>query len=173
MLTQKQKHWLNHLSNEKKVLIVPFDPTSEDKFQKIKSRVLKVLGKNADVQHRGSSNLKVMGQDEIDVYIPVPPSDFDILIPRLSKEFGEPRSTYPLERVRFSTFVNNKHIDLFLINKEHNDWINGLKFEEYLKAHPKSLEDYSKLKADCNGLSVQEYYTRKNIFINEILAKAA
>ncbi len=90
----------------------------------------------------------------------------------MSKIFGEPRSLCPLERVRFSEEIDGKKIDLFLINDEHDDWINGCKFENYLKSHPKDLEVYRKLKEEMNGFSVKDYYTRKNEFINKILKKA-
>lgn len=113
----------------------------------------------------------ISGQDEIDVYVPVPPDEFDSYILKMSKVFGEPRSLYPLERVRFSEEIEGKKIDLFLINEEHDDWINGVKFENYLKSHSKDLEKYKKLKEEMNGFSVKDYYTRKNKFINKILDK--
>ncbi|EKE04808.1 MAG: hypothetical protein ACD_19C00432G0004 [uncultured bacterium] len=89
----------------------------------------------------------------------------------MSKLFGEPRSLYSLERVRFSEEIDGKKIDLFLINEEHEDWLKGVKFENYLKSHPKDLEKYKKLKEEMDGFSVKDYYTRKNEFINEILGK--
>ena len=111
----------------------------------------------------------ISGQDEIDVYIPVAPSKFNKLIPSLTQLFGEPRSHYPLERARFVTIENGKHVDVFLINKDSDGWLNGLKFEKYLKSHPKALEAYRKLKESGNGLSTREYYRRKIEFINQIL----
>jgi GrpB-like predicted nucleotidyltransferase (UPF0157 family) len=172
MLSKKQKDWLNHLSSEKKINILPFDPMATEIFLKIKSKIQDNLGKDTRVEHRGASSLGISGQDEIDVYVPVPPSVFDLYIPKMSKIFGEPRSLCPLERVRFSEEIDGKKIDLFLINDEHDDWINGCKFENYLKSHPKDLEVYRKLKEEMNGFSVKDYYTRKNEFINKILKKA-
>lgn len=172
MLTKKQKDWLNHLSSDKKVTIFPFDPKVNEIFLKIKNKIQYNLGENTRVEHRGASSLGISGQDEIDVYVPVPPSEFGSYIPKMSKVFGEPSSLYPLERVRFSEKIDGKNIDLFLINEEHDDWINGVKFEKYLKSHPADLEEYKKLKEDMNGYSVKDYYTKKNIFINKILKKA-
>ena len=171
MLSNKQKDWLNHLSAEKKIKILPFDPRVNEIFLKIKDKIQDNLGKDTRVEHRGASSLGISGQDEIDVYVPVSPDEFDSYIPKMSKVFGEPRSLYPLERARFSEEIDGKKIDLFLINEEHDDWINGVKFENYLKSHPKDLEKYRKLKEDMNGFSVKDYYTKKNEFINEILKK--
>lgn len=172
MLSKKQKDWLNHLSSDKKISILPFDSRVNEIFLKIKEKIQSNLGKNTRVEHRGASGLGISGQDEIDVYVPVQPSEFDSYIPKMSKVFGEPRSLYPLERVRFSEEVDGKKIDLFLINEEHKDWLKGVKFENYLKSHPKDLKKYKKLKEEMNGFTVKDYYTRKNEFINKILKKA-
>jgi len=172
MLSKKQQDWLNHLSTEKKITILPYDSRVNEIFLKIKDKIQDNLGKDTRVEHRGASSLGISGQDEIDVYVPVPPSEFDSYIPKISKVFGEPRSLYPLERVRFSEEIDGKKIDLFLINEEHEDWLKGVKFENYLKSHTKDLEKYKKLKEEMDGFSVKDYYTRKNKFINEILKKA-
>lgn len=172
MLSKKQQDWLNHLSSDKKISILPYDSRANDIFLKVKNKIQSKLGGTVKVEHRGASSLGISGQDEIDVYVPVPPSEFDSCIPKMSKIFGEPRSMYPLERVRFSEEVDGKKIDLFLINEKHDDWINGCRFENYLKSHPKDLEKYKKLKEEMNGFTVKDYYTRKNEFINKILTKA-
>lgn len=141
-------------------------------FLKIKDKIQCNFGNKTRVEHRGASSLGISGQDEIDVYVPIPPSEFDSYIPKMFKIFGKPRSMYPLERVRFGEEVDGKKIDLFLINEEHDDWKNRCKFENYLKTHPKDLERYKKLKEEMNGFSVKDYYTIKNEFINEILEMA-
>lgn len=172
MLTNDQEKWISHLSDETKIIIVPFDSTAELKFQIIKRKIQKALGSEIPVEHCGATSLGISGQDEIDIYIPTPPDTFNSLIDPLKSLFGEPKSLYPLERVRFSTEESGKHIDIFLINNAHKGWLNGVKFEKYLKSHPETLEEYRKLKENGNGLSVREYYRRKIEFINEVLAKA-
>ena len=172
MLTIDQEKWVSHLSDERKIVIVPFDPTAEHKFQIVKRKIQKVLGLHIPVEHCGATSLGISGQDEIDIYIPIPPDSFHSLIDPLKTLFGEPKSLYPLERARFSTDELGKHIDVFLINNEHVGWLNGVIFEKYLKSHPQALEEYRQLKENGNGLSVREYYRRKIEFINEVLAKA-
>lgn len=172
MLTEKQKRWLDHLSDKDKIFIKPYDPTAPKKFEKVKKRIQKYLGKDIRVEHHGATGLGISGQDEIDMYVPVPPTDFDKIFPLLKKLFGEPASYYPFERARFVTYVAGKHIDVFLISEKSEAWVNGVKFETYLNTHPKSLEEYRKLKEKGSGLIVREYYRRKINFINNILAKA-
>lgn len=169
MITKKQLKWINHLSNTDKIKIVPFDPTAEAKFQKVKQKIQDSLGKDISVFHRGASSLGISGQDEIDIYVPVPPAKFNSSVEPLKEIFDEPVSHYPLERVHFVTEVDGKHIDIFLINNKCEGWVNGVKFENYIRSHPDTLEAYRKLKEDGNGLSGKEYYKRKIEFFNQIL----
>ncbi len=172
MLTKEQKKWLEHLSGDSKIKIAPFDPSCYEKFKKVKAIIKAKLGKATKVEHRGATRLGISGQDEIDVYVPVPPEAFDEYLKYLKELFGEPRSHYALGRARFVTFEEGKHVDVFLINEEHADWLKSAKFESYLLSHPEALEEYKKLKEAGDGLSVREYYRRKLEFINGILAKA-
>jgi GrpB-like predicted nucleotidyltransferase (UPF0157 family) len=172
MLTKKQQEWVGRLSDKPgEIKIIPFDPTSQEKFEKIRSTIQSELGESMPVEHHGASSLGISGQDEIDVYIPVSPAQYDSTVKMAVELFGEPRSHYPLERTRFRTSQDGKRIDLFVINQESLEWLNGLKFEKYLRANPEVLNDYRKLKEAGDGLSSQEYYRRKIEFINNILSR--
>jgi len=171
VITPKQEKWIEHLSNETKVRIVPFDSTAEEKFQIIKNKIQSSLGAGTLVIHRGATSLGISGQDEIDIYIPVSLQDFDKTVPFLENIFGAPRSLYPLERARFVTEVDGKHIDLFLINNTSEGWLDGITFEAYLRKHPETLKAYEQLKEGMNGFSTREFYRRKIEFINDVLSK--
>ncbi len=172
MLTAEQEKWIAHLSDQDQISIVPFDPTAQHKFEVVKDQIRAVLGEGTRVEHRGATSLGISGQDEIDVYVPVPESQFNGLLPVLSAAFGPPRSHYPLERARFVTFVEGKHIDIFLINESCHGWLDGNRFDNYLRSHPDVLRRYCLLKEAGHGLSTREYYRRKLEFFNKILALA-
>lgn len=171
MLTEDQEKWINHLSDSFKVKIVPFDPGSLEKFERIKTAIRSKLGETVGIEHHGASFLGISGQDEIDVYIPVPPDSFDGYIPLLTELFGAPRSNYPLERARFTTLEEGKHIDVFLVNEKHPSWLVSQAFEKYLTTHSETLEEYRRLKESGDGLTTREYYRRKIEFINAVLEK--
>lgn len=172
MLRPEQEEWLAHLSDDDKIVIKPYDATAHEKFELVKQKIQAALGEETKVEHKGATSLGISGQDEIDVYVPVPPSRFDSLLKPLSGVFGEPKSLYPRNRARFVTFESGKHIDVFLINEESDGWKDGVKFETYLKIHPEALQAYRKLKENGDGLSTREYYRRKIEFINDILEQA-
>ena len=145
-LTKDQIKWLNHFSDTKLISIIPWDPTAQEKFEKVKDKIQNKLGQNIVVEHHGATSLGISGQDEIDVYVPVSPDKFNEMIKPLSLIFGEPVTNYPLNRVRFVTNVEGKHVDIHMVNSTHPNWLNGIKFEEYLKENPESMEEYRQLK---------------------------
>lgn len=171
MITKTQQEWLDHLSDTDLIKIVPYDKNSPEIFSKVKRLVDKALGGEFEVLHRGASYLEISGQDEIDIYVPVSPSDFDKIVEKMTKAFSKPRSLYPLIRARFRIEGFNKHVDVFVINKEDKNWIDSEKFTNYLTNNPEALEKYRLLKEDGSGIPVRKYYTRKIEFINETLSK--
>ncbi len=171
MFTPEQEKWLAHLSDQDQVRIFPLDPTAAEKFEAVKAKIQSVLGPETVVVHRGATSLGISGQDEIDVYVPVPESAFNRLLEPLTAAFGRPRSHYPLERARFVLIEAGKHVDIFLINEASQGWINGNLFDHYLRSHPEALEQYRLLKEAGDGLSTQAYYRQKMTFFNEVLLK--
>lgn len=170
MLTSGQEKWINHLSTTDKIKITPYNPKTKEIFEKIKKEIREVLGA-VEISHRGATSLGISGQGEIDCYIPVAENEFNRYLETMLAYFGKARSVYPLRRAAFVKYIEEIKIEIFLINKKSNDWINGLKFENYLKTHKESLEKYKKLKENSGGLSAQDYYRRKMEFINDILSK--
>lgn len=171
MLTEKQKKWVQHLSDESIISIVPFDPSCNEKFEQVKKIILSKLSNTQRVEHRGASSLGISGQDEIDIHIPVPEKNFNDLIKPLEKLFGPVKGHYPLERARFNTFIDGKKIEIFILNEESSAWTESQKFYEYLLSNPEALEQYKILKERLNGLTTREYYRKKIEFMNEVIER--
>ena len=170
MLTPEIEAWLSTLPNDKVVTILPFDPTAEEKYQKVKQQIQNVLGEGISVVHRGSTSLGISGQSEIDIYVPSEPSEFDALHKKLVSVLGKPHSILPLQRIRWSLFVDGKRADVFLSNVRHSDWIEGVAFECICKTTPHVLRAYEKLKQESNGWTVQDFYRKKAQFIDAVLS---
>ncbi len=171
MLTKDQKKWINSLASKtNKINIVPHNPKTKEVFEKIKKEIQIVLGE-VEVFHRGATGMGISGQGEIDCYVPIPEKLFDEYLKKMIERFGQAGSIYPSRRARFVKYIDGIKIEMFIINKKSFDWVNGLKFENYLKSHTEALEAYKKLKESCEGSSMSEYYRRKIEFINDILAR--
>jgi len=169
MITEEQQKWLDHLNDANQVAIIPWDNSSEEKYQIVKKQIQNLLGQECRVEHRGSSSLKISGQDEIDVYVPVKEALFDKTVNQVIKLYGSPRSNYHLKRARFITSVQSKHIDVFVINEEDRGWKDSEIFHNFLLSHPDKLIEYRDLKEKLSGRSTKTYYTAKTEFINEII----
>ena len=168
MLTSDQKAWLDHLNDSDCVRVVPYDPKVKQVFQKIKSDLIAVLGK-VPIVHKGSTALKIAGQGEIDLYLPVARKRFNLYLDKLKDYLGVPGSVYDLRRVRFVKYIDKIKIEIFIINRNGLDWKNSIKFERRLKNNPKALKAYEKLKLDNAGKTTKGYYTKKIEFINKVL----
>jgi len=171
MLTPDQEQWIDSLSTERIISIVPYDPKTEELFNKVKNKITDLLGPEVLVEHTGASSLVISGQDEIDVAIVADREKFNEYIPKLETIFGEVRSRYE-DRARFEVKEEGKKIDLKIVDASHQNYLEGKLFESYLKDHPEDLDRYRTLKEEGDGLTVKEYYQRKTEFINEILVKA-
>lgn len=172
MITKEQQEWLDHLNDDDKIIIVPWDSTAEDKFRDIKQNIQQLLGDYYRIEHRGASSLKISGQDEIDIYIPVSGERFDETVEKVAELYGNPRSNYHLKRARFTTLLQGKHIDIFVINEEDAGWVDSEIFHNYLLSNAEVLKEYCNLKERLQGKSTKIYYTAKTEFINEILFRA-
>lgn len=167
MLTKEQEKWISHLSKEK-VKIIPYNPKTKEVFNRVKKEIKEVLG-DTEIVHCGSTALGILGQGEVDLYIPINEGLFDKYLDKLISHFGKAGSIYPLRRARFVKYLHGIKVEIFLINKATNDWKNCLKFENYFKKYPQSLEDYIGIKEKSNGLTVQDYYREKIEFFNRII----
>jgi GrpB-like predicted nucleotidyltransferase (UPF0157 family) len=170
VLTAEQQKWIDHLSTEDTIRIVPYDPRCKVIYETVKKRIQKEFGTELPVEHHGASSLGISGQDEIDIFIPVVTERFTPLVGPLSKFLGVPKSWYQNERVRFKIYEDSKKIDLFLVNSDHYSWIDTVVFERLLREKPELLDEYRLLKEDGDGLSVREYYRRKTEFINKVIS---
>lgn len=169
MLTPEQETWINHLRDDGHIEIKPYDPIVVGRFRQLKQTIQQEIGDDVDIRHCGATSLGISGQGELDVYLPVPPNQFDAMVNSVKRLFGEPGSLYPLKRARFVTFIQETRAEIFVINQEDEGWTQSVTFENHLRTHPEALDAYRKLKEEGNGLNTREYYRRKIEFINAIL----
>src|SRR3989344_482456 len=119
MFTDKQKKWLEHLSDSDFTKNIPFTSQVINDFYELRKELQEIVGKEVDVTLKGSSSLGISGKGELDVYIPVPTDKFDKTLQKLINAYGEPGSHYPLERARFNRMVNKTEAEIFLINSDN------------------------------------------------------
>jgi len=103
MIKPEQQKWIDQLSDESIIKVIPFDPTSQEKFEKLRKRIYLNIGESTPFIHKGATMFGISGQDEIDTYIPIPLNIFDDYLVKLTKLFGVPKKVYPNDRAHFIT----------------------------------------------------------------------
>lgn len=169
MLSKADKDWLNKLSSSEKIDILPHDPNAKNLFISQKKEIMSILGQTTVVLHVGASDMGISGQNEIDIVIPVAPDKFNGVVAKLKKVYGAPDSFYPRRRSRFNRYLKGKKMEIAVLNEDSNEWHTSMAFHNYIKTHPKSLEEYRKLKEMYSKTGKKDYYQRKMEFINSII----
>lgn len=157
MLTKADIKWLSKLSASKKVKIIPYNPEIKEVFRKQKEEILEILGHKVEILHKGATSFGISGQGEIDLFIPVSLDLLDEYIEKLQKVYGKPKSLSPKNRARFNHQQDNIEIEILVVNEDSEGWKRNIAFEDYLKNHSETLEEYRKLKENSKGLNIREY----------------
>src|SRR5438105_3784223 len=113
MLTDQQRGWLDRLSDNDHVEIVPYDPKVKEVYKQQKAELQSILGASAVVHHKGASAWGISGKGDVDIYIPVAVEQFDRCYEQLRQVLGQPGSHYPQERVRWSKQVEGIDVEIF------------------------------------------------------------
>ncbi|MBU3913869.1 MAG: GrpB family protein [Nanoarchaeota archaeon] len=166
------KGWFDKFSATEKVKILPHNPKIHEIAEEFIKSLHKLIGKKIEIERRGASTLGISGKGEIDLYVRVFPEQFSRCLRLLKERFGEPQGVESGRRARFNYFERGIEIEIILIHKDHPDEIEGRKFFNYLKMHPKALKEYERVKKKYAQISEREYYLQKAKFIAEIIKLA-
>jgi len=131
-------------------------------------KIQQIIGNKIHVLERGSTRLKVSGKDEIDIFIPVLKNEIPKFCTELEKIYGPARSKYE-NRARFGSKNGSTRIEVFIVDKDSEDFKNINKFEDYLLKDGKALKKFEEFKIKLNGRSTKNYYAEKISYLNKIL----
>lgn len=167
MLTKGEESFINKISHEKTVKILPFNKRVTRIADEI-INLIKNVYPNLKVIHMGASALEISGQNDIDIYAFSSPSNFDMYLPGLTKLFGKPFGIHETF-IEWNFCRNNYDVELYLTMQDSRTMIKQLAVFEILKNNMKLLKKYEKLKSEMNGKSLREYQRMKYEFYNKIL----
>ncbi len=137
-----------------------------------------------DIQHLGSTSIpNAMAKPIIDIYIAV-------------NSLEQAKNTFvnPITAMGYVYWAENPSLDklffvkgmpphgdkrthhIHIVNSNSKHWHDAISFRDYLRASPKELNNYNKLKLKLSKkykYDRESYTSEKNSFIKEILAKAS
>ncbi len=167
MLTEKQKNYLQTISESEAVVIKPWDPRIEMIAERLVNDIKSAIP-DLEVLYTGAAALKISGQNDLDFSILSGPEDFDKYLPTLIELLGEPKKRGS-ENVRWEFVTEGFPVDVHLTDKDSQGFKEHRKVFELLRDNPQLLEEYRLLKERADGLSMKEYQRRKYEFYNKIL----
>lgn len=136
----------------RKYNIVPYDPAWVDSFFVYASKLRKIFGDNIQIEHIGSTSVPSMyGKPCIDVLVIV--NDMDIVenhIPDMKNAGFECAGEFVTKNSRLFRVMKDQeilaNIHFFPAGHPHNKEM--LDLRDYLRKHPKEVEEYSNVKKE-------------------------
>lgn len=165
----------------KKIKAVPYDSNWPQLYEKEAASIKETLKEHCiEMYHIGSTSIEGMSaKPTIDMITVVDRLENSLLLEKLGYDYrGE--LNIPL-RYYFSKHTLEIRFNHHVVEKDHGFIKINLSFRDYLRAHPKDKEEYSKLKEKllqdpnsyiAEGGKFSNYNSSKDSFIKEILKKA-
>ncbi len=161
------------------VKVVPYQKKWATEFEREKARILKVCGdKVVAVEHIGSTSVPgLAAKPIIDIAIGIKRlKDAKKLLPALRKLNYHFYKEFQRQRLFVAKGPDEKRTHyLHVMRYNGAKWKTDQLFKNYLRTHPKAVEQYSKLKQKLSKVHPddrQSYADDKNNFIKSIIKKA-
>lgn len=162
------------------VKVVPYQKSWTKEFEKEKARILEVCGdKVVAIEHIGSTSVPgLAAKPIIDIAVGIERlKDAKKLLPCLKKLDYHFYKEFQRQRLFVAKGPDEKRTHyLHVMRFNGAKWMTDQLFRNYLRTHPKAVEQYAKLKqklAVAHTDDRQAYADEKNSFIKSIIAKAA
>ena len=148
-------------------------------FKKEKSKLLRILPKNAKIEHIGSTSIPNLGgKGIIDILIGVKKNEIMTSAKLLIKNMYYFKDENSKEDRLFFTkeygLIKKRRVHIHLTNYNGKIWKQALQFKNHLLKNKKTREEYIKIKKQackmCKGNS-KIYRAHKNEFIRQVLRK--
>ncbi|MEK7526202.1 MAG: NUDIX domain-containing protein [Patescibacteria group bacterium] len=169
MITQVEENYLKTIPGKKRVFVKPYDPRINEVAGSIILRIKDALP-NVEILHLGAAALEISGQNDIDIYVLSPTSNFNLYLSKLIEIFGKPKTKRP-PSIAWKFEREGFDVELYLTDPASESLQRQIKVFEILKSNKNLLEEYKILKESMDGKSFRDYQRKKYEFYNRILAK--
>lgn len=147
----------------KKIKLYQYDPKSQILFKRIKKKIIKNFPE-LDVHLYGSSDLKILGEKDVDIFVISKSRDVSKYISKLNKLFGKSAKIKD-EYVEWVFSKDSFIVELTLVYSGNKLYKKQIERYEALKRNPVFIKQYETLKSISNGLPIREYHKNKLHFL--------
>jgi hypothetical protein len=155
-------------SNEKRIVMKPYNPLTK----KMGDAIVKEIEKKcpeAKVYFFGSTNLGILGVDDIDLWITAPVSKFGAIRQKLEPLLGKP-SKRRVNRLEWERIQDGRHIEVVLVKPTSGVFAMQKKLFVSLRDDKKLLNEYVRIKKSLHAVSARQYHWTRMRFFNKIVA---
>lgn len=145
-----------------KYVFKPYNKIFPSLFQKEKERILSKATTVKKIEHVGSTAVEGLGgKGIIDIAIAIDQKNIEIIKEQLQFLGYHYRPQYStVDRLYFISFLpdpeeGERRYHIHVMLEESKEWKDMLYFRDYLRLHPKVLEEYANLKKQASALSNQ------------------
>ena len=167
MLTPNQERYLSKISDDQKMVVLPWDPHGLDIAQNVIDDIKSILPNN-EVLFIGSLPLKIAGQKDIDLSVLSPASDFPLHQPKLEEKFGKP-DKLGVTSIGWHFQREGWDVGIYLTDPISSQVQEQIDIFNLLKNNPDLLKEYEQIKIDAKDQPYKEYQRRKYEFYNRLL----
>lgn len=157
-----------------KVRILPYSKDFPRKFERIKNRILKIIRKQVDIHHIGSTAVEnLAGKGVIDILIGVENWKEGKEVVRSLQHIGFVQGTAPRGRIFLSFKKGMKDTHIHIVRKNTKQYRDFLNFRDYLRIYPNERKRYVELKKKLYPLikNKEKYKELKEQYIKSILRR--
>ena len=166
--------------DKRKISVEPYNKNWKDKFKKEKHKLKNIFNDIiCEIHHIGSTAIPgIKAKPTIDIMVVVEDINKADKYNDSMQALGyEPKGEFGIKNRRFfQKGGTNRTHHVHIFQKGDKEIKRHLNFRDYMRAHPKQAQKYSRLKetlADKYSHDIKKYIEGKNDFIAEIDNKAA
>ena len=167
MLTKGQTKYLSTISDDKRIVVKPFNLRGLDIANKVIDEI-KSIEPDLEVMLLGSLPLKIAGQEDIDISAFCIKSEQPKYIDNFIKLFGEP-SRQGKNSIGWDFQKEGFSVSVWLTDPTVETTKAQVKVFNLLKNNPSLLKEYERIKVEAKDLNYKQYQIKKYEFYNRIL----
>jgi len=165
MITELQEKYLASRP-EKRVFIKPFDIKAKETGL-VLVKELQELFPDLIIHFGGAAAIGIAGQNDVDINILSLPEEYELYLPRLKEEFGEPARI--TKSIKWEFKRNGFDVEIYLTDKKSIQVQEQIKVFEILSRDEVLRAEYEKIKLPYGEQDYKQYMRKKYAFFNKIL----
>ena len=148
-----------------------YQPACNKLYLQYQSKVSKLLPE-ARIEHIGASSVPgAISKGDLDIFVGVEAPELEKSV-EILKTLGFQEKLGTLRTPELCMLESKTEDVAFQVVANGSEFEDFLIFRDRLRANSELLKQYNELKRSCEGLSHEDYRSRKSVFVEQVLSKS-